>query len=237
MARGRRPRRAIPRSSPPGTPAMDAAPRAERRAKVTFLHPRRGRRAGSSAAEGRRAPRDRGPAGHELRWTRCGAPRRRSRAAARTVEAQHKRGSSPRESARPPCSRGSFVELDHYVEHRVRLLRDGGEVPGDGVVTGRRTIEGSRSSSSADSRLQRIARRRARQKICKVMEARSRSACRDRLNDSGGARIRGVASLGGYAPTSSLRNTLASGLVPQISASWALRGRRGLPRRRSPTSS
>src|SRR5213083_967230 len=117
---------------------------------------------------------------------------------------------------------GSFEELDKFVEHR---CLDFGmaeqKIPGDGVVSGYGRIDGrlvyvfaqdftvfggSLSETNA-------------QKICKVMDlAMKMGAPLIGLNDSGGARIQeGVASLGGYADIF-LRNTLASGVVPQISA-------------------
>jgi propionyl-CoA carboxylase beta chain len=116
----------------------------------------------------------------------------------------------------------SFVELDALVLHRCRDFgMDAQRVPGDGVVCGCGTIAGrtvyvfaqdftvfggSLSETNA-------------QKICKVMDlAVENGAPVIGLNDSGGARIQeGVASLGGYADIF-LRNTLASGVVPQISA-------------------
>ncbi|HWM93469.1 MAG TPA: acyl-CoA carboxylase subunit beta [Thermoanaerobaculia bacterium] len=117
---------------------------------------------------------------------------------------------------------GSFVEADALVTHR---CTDFGmqkqKVPGDGVICGYGTVEGrlvyvfaqdftvfggSLSETNA-------------QKICKVMDlAVENGAPVIGLNDSGGARIQeGVASLGGYADIF-LRNTLSSGVVPQISA-------------------
>ena len=117
---------------------------------------------------------------------------------------------------------GSFEELDKLVEHR---CLDFGmaeqKVPGDGVVSGYGRIDGRLvyvfaqdftvfgGSLSETNAL----------KICKVMDlAMEMGAPVIGLNDSGGARIQeGVASLGGYADIF-LRNTLASGVVPQISA-------------------
>jgi len=117
---------------------------------------------------------------------------------------------------------GSWVEIDALVSHR---CQDFGmskqQIPGDGLVAGYGTIEGrlvyvfaqdftvfggSLSETNA-------------KKICKVMDlAVENGAPVIGLNDSGGARIQeGVASLGGYADIF-LRNTLASGVVPQISA-------------------
>src|ERR671919_2683616 len=116
---------------------------------------------------------------------------------------------------------GSFSELDKFVTHR---SSDFGmaerKIPGDGVVTGYGTIEGRTvfvfeqdftvfggSLSGAYA-----------QKICKIMDLATRvGAPLIGLNDSGGARIQeGVESLAGYAEIF-LRNTLTSGVVPQIS--------------------
>jgi propionyl-CoA carboxylase beta chain len=117
---------------------------------------------------------------------------------------------------------GSFVELDRYVEHRCRDFgMDETRTPGDGVVSGYGTVDGrvtyvfaqdftvfggSLSETNAA-------------KVCKVMDLAMRNGAPVvGLNDSGGARIQeGVASLGGYADIF-LRNTLASGVIPQISA-------------------
>jgi len=117
---------------------------------------------------------------------------------------------------------GSFVELDALVTHRCRDFgMDATKIPGDGVVTGHGTIEGrliyvfaqdftvwGGSLSETNAR-----------KICKIMDlALENGAPLVGLNDSGGARIQeGVVSLGGYADIF-LRNTLSSGVVPQISA-------------------
>ena len=117
---------------------------------------------------------------------------------------------------------GTFEEVDKFVTHRCRDFdMDGQVVPGDGVIAGRGRIEGrlvfafaqdftvfggSMSETNAA-------------KICKIMDlAMKMGAPVVGLNDSGGARIQeGVLSLGGYADIF-LRNTLASGVVPQISA-------------------
>ena len=117
---------------------------------------------------------------------------------------------------------GSFVELDAFVVHQCNDFgMEDSKVLGDGVVTGHGTIDGRTvfvfsqdftvfggSLSGAYAR-----------KICKVMDlAMKVGAPVIGLNDSGGARIQeGVVSLGGYADIF-LRNTLASGVVPQISA-------------------
>jgi propionyl-CoA carboxylase beta chain len=117
---------------------------------------------------------------------------------------------------------GSFVELDGLVVHRcTHFGMDQDQVPGDGVTSGYGTIDGrivyvfaqdftvfGGSLSETNAR-----------KICKIMDlAMENGAPLVGLNDSGGARIQeGVASLGGFADIF-LRNTLASGLIPQISA-------------------
>jgi propionyl-CoA carboxylase beta chain len=117
---------------------------------------------------------------------------------------------------------GTFEELDKLVEHRARDFgMDDQVVPGDGLVTGHGLIDGRLTfvfaqdftvfggSLSETNAL----------KICKVMDlAMKVGAPVIGLNDSGGARIQeGVVSLAGYADIF-LRNTLASGVVPQISA-------------------
>jgi propionyl-CoA carboxylase beta chain len=117
---------------------------------------------------------------------------------------------------------GTFEELDKLVEHRARDFgMDEQVVPGDGLVTGHGMVDGRLTfvfaqdftvfggSLSETNAL----------KICKVMDlAMKVGAPVIGLNDSGGARIQeGVVSLAGYADIF-LRNTLASGVVPQISA-------------------
>src|SRR4051812_30663291 len=115
----------------------------------------------------------------------------------------------------------SFVEFDAFVSHRASDFGLGNErYLGDGVVTGHGTIDGrlvfvfsqdftvfGGSLSEAHA-----------EKICKIMDLAVRvGAPIIGLNDSGGARIQeGVVSLGGYADIF-LRNTLTSGVVPQIS--------------------
>src|SRR3989449_2128065 len=117
---------------------------------------------------------------------------------------------------------GSFVELDRFVTHRATDfgLADQ-KVLGDGVVTGWGRVDGRLvyvfsqdftvfGGSLAEAHAQ---------KICKVMDLAVRNGAPIiGLTDSGGARIQeGVVSLGGYAVIF-LRNVLASGVVPQISA-------------------
>ena len=117
---------------------------------------------------------------------------------------------------------GTFQEIDKLVTHRCRDFgMDGQHVPGDGVVAGHGRVNGrlvyafaqdftvfggSLSETNAS-------------KIVKIMDLAVRNGAPVvGLNDSGGARIQeGVLSLGGYADIF-LRNTLASGVVPQISA-------------------
>ena len=138
------------------------------------------------------------------------------------LEAQHARGKlSARERLELLLDEDSFVELGRFVTHRSSDFGLGDKkVLGDGVVTGYGMIlgrlvyvfsqdftvfGGSLSESHAE-------------KIVKLQELALRNgAPLIGLNDSGGARIQeGVVSLGGYADIF-LRNTLASGVVPQIS--------------------
>jgi propionyl-CoA carboxylase beta chain len=117
---------------------------------------------------------------------------------------------------------GSFVEIDPLVVHRCHdfgMQRE--RIPGDGVVCGYGAIDGrlvyvfAQDFTVVGGTLSETNAR----KICKIMDlAMENGAPVIGLNDSGGARIQeGVASLGGYADIF-LRNTLASGVVPQISA-------------------
>ena len=116
---------------------------------------------------------------------------------------------------------GTFEEFDKFVVHRSNDFGlDKQRFPGDGVVTGHGKIDGRQvfvfaqdftvfGGSLSETHAQ---------KICKIMDlAMKTGAPVIGLNDSGGARIQeGVVSLGGYADIF-LRNTLASGVVPQIS--------------------
>jgi propionyl-CoA carboxylase beta chain len=139
------------------------------------------------------------------------------------LKRQHAAGKlTARERIRLLVDEGSFEELDRFVEHRcIDFGMAGQKILGDGVVTGYGRIDGrvvyifaqdftifggSLSESYAE-------------KICKVMDlAMKMGAPIIGLNDSGGARIQeGVVSLAGYADIF-LRNTIASGVVPQISA-------------------
>ena len=138
------------------------------------------------------------------------------------IAQQHERNKlTARERVELLLDEGSFVELDAFVTHRATDFGlDDERYLGDGVVSGHGRIDGrlvfiyaqdftvfGGSLSEAHA-----------EKICKVMDlAMSTGAPVIGLSDSGGARIQeGVASLGGYAEIF-LRNTLASGVVPQIS--------------------
>ncbi len=140
----------------------------------------------------------------------------------RRIEQQHVRGKlTARERLELLLDEGSFEELDAFVMHRASDFGlDDEHYLGDGVVTGYGRIDGrlvfvysqdftvfGGSLSEAHA-----------EKICKVMDlAMENGAPLIGLSDSGGARIQeGVVSLGGYADIF-LRNTLASGVVPQIS--------------------
>jgi propionyl-CoA carboxylase beta chain len=139
------------------------------------------------------------------------------------IAKQHEKGKlTARERLDLLLDEGSFVELDRFVTHRATDFGLADEkYLGDGVVTGSGMIDGRQvyvfsqdftvfggSLSEAHA-----------EKICKVMDLAVRNGAPViGLNDSGGARIQeGVVSLGGYADIF-LRNTLASGVVPQISA-------------------
>ncbi len=117
---------------------------------------------------------------------------------------------------------GAFVELDPFVTTRSREFGlDRVAAPADGVVTGHGTIDGRpvHVFSQDFTVLGGSLGEGHAEKICKVMDLATRTGTPIiGLNDSGGARIQeGVVSLGGYAEIF-LRNTLASGVVPQISA-------------------
>jgi propionyl-CoA carboxylase beta chain len=141
---------------------------------------------------------------------------------AERIEQQHGRGKlTARERLDLLLDPDSFVELDAFVTHRsTDFGLDEQIVLGDGVVTGHGLIEGrlvfvfSQDFTVFGGSLSEA----YAEKICKVMDlAMKVGAPIVGLNDSGGARIQeGVASLGGYAEIF-LRNTLASGVVPQLS--------------------
>lgn len=139
------------------------------------------------------------------------------------IQAQHKKGKlTARERLHFLLDEGSFQEIGALVTHRCRDFgMEEQQFLGDGVVTGFGTVNnrivyvfaqdftvfgGSLSETHAE-------------KICKVMDlALKNGAPIIGLNDSGGARIQeGVVSLGGYADIF-YRNTMASGVIPQLSA-------------------
>jgi propionyl-CoA carboxylase beta chain len=117
---------------------------------------------------------------------------------------------------------GTFEEFDRFKRHRSQDFGlESQHYPGDGVVAGHGLIDGRRAFVFAQDFTVfggSLSETNA-EKICKVMDmAMKVGAPVIGLNDSGGARIQeGVVSLGGYADIF-LRNTLASGVVPQISA-------------------
>ncbi|HEY4953526.1 MAG TPA: acyl-CoA carboxylase subunit beta [Gemmatimonadaceae bacterium] len=139
------------------------------------------------------------------------------------LKAQHEKGKlSARERLDLLLDEGTFVELDRFVVHRSHDFGlEKQRFYGDGVITGHGRIEGrlvyvfSQDFTVFGGSLSEA----FAEKICKVMDLAMRNGAPViGLNDSGGARIQeGVVSLGGYAEIF-LRNTLASGVVPQISA-------------------
>ncbi|MBM3471301.1 MAG: methylmalonyl-CoA carboxyltransferase [Armatimonadetes bacterium] len=139
------------------------------------------------------------------------------------VRRQHEAGKlTARERLDLLLDPGSFVELDPFVVPRSRDFGlDRVEAPADGVVTGHGAIDGRpvHVFSQDFTVLGGSLGEGHAAKICKVMDLAMRTGTPViGLNDSGGARIQeGVVSLGGYADIF-LRNTLASGVIPQISA-------------------
>jgi len=139
------------------------------------------------------------------------------------LQAQHEKGKlSARERLELLLDEGSFVELDRFVVHRsTDFGLEAQKYYGDGVVTGHGKIDGrlvyvfSQDFTVFGGSLSET----FAEKIVKIMDLAVRNGAPViGLNDSGGARIQeGVVSLGGYAEIF-LRNTLASGVVPQISA-------------------
>ncbi len=139
------------------------------------------------------------------------------------IDAQHKKGKlTARERLHFLLDEGSFEEIGMMVTHRSSdfgLEKE--KYLGDGVVTGYGTIHGrlvyvfSQDFTVFGGSLSET----FAEKICKVMDlAMKNGAPVIGLNDSGGARIQeGVVSLGGYADIF-YRNTLASGVIPQLSA-------------------
>ncbi len=139
------------------------------------------------------------------------------------IDAQHKKGRlTARERLDLLLDKGSFREVDSFVVHRTHDFGlDKQKITGDSVVTGWGTIEGrltyvySQDFTVFGGSLGEV----HAEKICKIMDmAMKNGAPIIGLNDSGGARIQeGVVALGGYADIF-LRNTMASGVIPQLSA-------------------
>ncbi len=138
------------------------------------------------------------------------------------IEAQHKKGKfTARERIELLVDSGSFEETDMFVKHRARDYGiDKTQILGDGVITGFAKIDGrpvaifSQDFTVFGGSLSET----HAQKIVKIMKTAMKAGIPViGLNDSGGARIQeGVSSLAGYADIF-LLNTLASGVIPQIS--------------------
>ena len=139
------------------------------------------------------------------------------------IESQHKKGKlTARERLHFLLDDGSFEEIGMFVTHRSKDFgMETEKYLGDGVVTGYGTINGrltyvfSQDFTVFGGSLSET----HAEKICKIMDlAMKNGAPIIGLNDSGGARIQeGVVSLGGYADIF-YKNTMASGVIPQLSA-------------------
>ena len=139
------------------------------------------------------------------------------------IDTQHKKGRlTARERIDLLLDKGSFREIDAFIQHRTHDFGlDKQKFMSDSVVTGWGTVEGrlvyvfSQDFTVFGGSLGEV----HAEKVCKIMDmAMKNGAPVIGLNDSGGARIQeGVVSLAGYADIF-LRNTLASGVIPQISA-------------------
>ena len=139
------------------------------------------------------------------------------------IESQHGKGKlTARERIHFLMDEGSFEEIGMFVTHRsAEFGLDRQKFLGDGVITGYGTVNGRLVYVFAQDFTVfggSLAEMHAK-KICRIMDlAMENGAPVIGLNDSGGARIQeGVVSLGGYADIF-YRNTMASGVVPQISA-------------------
>ena len=138
------------------------------------------------------------------------------------IKRQHEKGKmTARERLALLFDENSFVEIDTFVKHRCNELgMQDVEAPGEGVVTGYGTVEGKLVYAFAQDFTViggSLGEMHAK-KICKVMDmALKMGAPLIGINDSGGARIQeGVDALSGYGNIF-YRNTIASGVIPQIS--------------------
>ena len=138
------------------------------------------------------------------------------------IDAQHAKGKlTARERVNLLLDSGTFRELDMLVHHHSSEFGLDKQVfLGDGVITGYGTIDGQKVfvySQDFTVLGGSLAAEHGR-KICKIMDMAMKSGCPViGLNDSGGARVQeGVISLGAYADIF-LKNTLASGVIPQVS--------------------
>lgn len=138
------------------------------------------------------------------------------------VAAQHEKGKmTARERIEMLLDPGTFVELDAFVEHRATDLgMDKVDAPGEGVVTGYGMVNGRTVCVFAQdfTVIGGSLGEMHAAKICKIMDLAVKIGCPCvGINDSGGARIQeGVDALSGYGEIF-YRNTLSSGVVPQIS--------------------
>ena len=138
------------------------------------------------------------------------------------VEAQHQKGKmTARERIQALMDPGSFVEVDAFVEHRaVELGMSEVDAPGEGVVVGYGLVDGRQVAVFAQdfTVIGGSLGEMHAAKICKVMDLAVKVGIPlVGINDSGGARIQeGVDALSGYGDIF-YRNTLASGVIPQVS--------------------
>ncbi len=141
----------------------------------------------------------------------------------KAVAKQHKGGKlTARERLDKLFDEGSFSELDMFVRHRCTDFGlDGKEIPGDGVICGHGLVDGRRVFAYSQDFTARAGTMSEMQskKICRVMDLAVKTGSpMVGLNDSGGARIQeGVDALSGYGQIF-YRNSVASGVIPQISA-------------------
>ncbi|MEN6412957.1 MAG: carboxyl transferase domain-containing protein, partial [Veillonellales bacterium] len=152
---------------------------------------------------------------HKAKILNGGGPKR--------IEKQHAKGKmTARERIEKLLDPGTFVELDQFVTHRcTNFGMEKVEAPAEGVITGWGTVDGrlvyvfSQDFTVVGGSLGEM----HAAKICKVLDmALKMGAPVIGINDSGGARIQeAVDALSGYGKIF-YRNTLASGVIPQISA-------------------